>query len=122
MRVEQLAQIVPLAPSYWHIALVEAMPKYGINTTRREAAFLGQVRHESLELTRFTENLNYSNPDRIARIFRSPFDADKDRVVDPEEIEDAKRYVNNPRALANRVYANRMGNGSLVFCHDKDQG
>lgn len=111
MKIEQLELIVPNVPSYWQIALVEAMPKYGITTVKREAAFLGQVRHESMELTRFSENLNYSNPDRIARIFRSPFDLDHDKILDPEEIEFAKGYVNNPRKLANRAYANRMGNG-----------
>ena len=44
-------------------------------------------------------------------IFRTGFDLDRDRVVDPEEIEFAKAYARNPQKLANRAYANRMGNG-----------
>ncbi len=111
MTPEQLQLVVPQAPAYWIISLVEAMPRYGINNIAREAAFIGQLRHESMELTRFTENLSYSDPTRIVRIFRSAFDLDRDRVVDQNEIELAKRYVRNPVALANRAYANRMGNG-----------
>lgn len=110
MTPEQLHLVVPLAPAYWVIALVEAMPKFGITNTAREAAFIGQVRHESMDLMHFHENLNYSNADRIARVFRTAFDLNKDHVVEPEEIEFAKKYVNNPKALANFVYANRMGN------------
>lgn len=107
----QLQLVVPTAPMYWLIALAEAMPKFAINNISREAAFIGQVRHESQELTRFQENLNYSNPERIVNIFRGHFDLDHDRVADPDEIEFARKYAMNPKALANRAYAGRLGNG-----------
>jgi putative chitinase len=111
VRFEQLQLVVPNAPAYWIIALVEAMPKYAINTIARESAFIGQLRHESLELTRFVENLNYSDPVRIVRIFRRGFDLDGDKFPDDSEIAFARKFVKNPQALANRAYANRMGNG-----------
>ena len=76
--------------------------------------FLAQASHESNKLAKIKENLRYSDPARIALIFRSGFDLDKDRVVDPEEIEFAKAYVKQPAKLANRAYANRMGNGSVA--------
>lgn len=41
-------------------ALNAAMARFAIDTPARQAAFLGQVVHESLGLTRMTENLNYS--------------------------------------------------------------
>lgn len=111
MNLEKLRAIAPQAKDFWLVALLEEMPKYGINTPRRQAGFLGQLMHETEGLTKFVENMNYSDPERIARIFRRAFDLDQDKVVDPEEIELAKRYVRNPVALANRAYANRYGNG-----------
>lgn len=92
--------------------LNEHMASYGINSPRRVAAFLAQIAHESQDFTRVTENLNYSDPERVAALFRTAFDLDRDGVVDPEEIEFAKAYVRNPMKLANRAYANRMGNGN----------
>lgn len=92
-------------------AMNEHMPRYGIDTPARVSAFLAQIAHESQDFTRVVENLNYSDPKRIAQIFRSGFDLDRDRVVDAEEIEFAKGYVRSPQKLANRAYANRMGNG-----------
>jgi putative chitinase len=91
--------------------LAEAATRFDINTAQRAAAFLGQCMHETAGLTEFEENLRYTSPERVAAIFRTAFDMDRDRVVDPEEIEFAKSYVRNPQALANRVYANRFGNG-----------
>ncbi len=111
MTPDQLQRVVPNAPLFWVVALAEEMPKYGINTPRRCAAVVGQILHESAGLTRFVENLNYSDPVRIAKIFRRAFDLDGDKVLDPNEIEFARRYVRNPVALANRAYAGRMGNG-----------
>lgn len=101
----------PHASAPWLTAMVEIMPRWGIVGPVREAAFLGQMRHESMEFSRFTESLYYKDPERIARIFRKAFDLDQDKVVDPEEITFAKKFVKNPEALANRAYANRFGNG-----------
>lgn len=102
----------PKASAPWLTAIVEVMPKWGILGIKREAAFLAQIYHESGGFLHFVENLNYSDPERIARIFRTAFDLDKDKIVDPEEIEFARKYVKNPEALANRAYAERYGNGS----------
>lgn len=122
MNVAQLAQIMKRPPEKdavilaraqkWHGALVATMAKYEINTTKRIAAFLSQVLHESGGLLNVIEGLSYSDPARIAKIFRSGFDLDKDGIVDPAEIEFAKGYVKQPQKLANRAYANRMGNGN----------
>ncbi len=82
-----------------------------INTKSRLTAFLAQAGVESNELLDLEEKLNYTSAERIVQIFRRRFDADGDRVADPEEIAAAAEYVRNPQALANAVYGNREGNG-----------
>lgn len=113
--VEQLAAIMPKADALnWTPCLDVAMREFEITTRMRAAAFLAQLAHESVELTRTIENLLYSDPVRIARIFRADFDLDRDRVVDPEEIEFAKGFIRQPEKLANFAYANQNGNGDAA--------
>lgn len=64
------------------------------------AHFFGQCAHESANFTVFSENLNYS-VSGLTRIFRKYF----------PNIELASQYARKPMKIANRVYANRMGNG-----------
>jgi putative chitinase len=92
--------------------LSDACKRFDINTPQRIGAFLGQCMVESSGFMRLEEGLNYKDPARIARIFRSAFDLDGDRQLDPEEIEFARGFVGKPRELANRAYANRNGNGN----------
>lgn len=61
--------------------------------------FLGQILHESAGLTQFTENLHYS-AERLCQVWPTRF----------RSIEEARPFAYNPEALANRVYAGRMGN------------
>ena len=79
--------------------LNEVMEFYEINTPERISMFLAQVGHESGGLRTIKENLNYS-ADRLKVIFPKFF-----RGVD------TTAYARNPAKIANRVYANRMGNG-----------
>lgn len=84
---------------------------FGIDASKRRlAAFLAQALHESNLFRDLVENLNYSNAERVATIFRSGFDTNRDGKISAEEIAFATRYVRNPEALANRAYANRGGN------------
>jgi putative chitinase len=66
----------------------------------RAEYFLAQVAHETGGLTRSVENLNYTAK-RIAEIWPSRFPT----------AASAEPYAGNPERLANKVYANRMGNG-----------
>lgn len=77
-----------------------AMMRYNINNPNRIRAFLAQVGHESGQLSAVVENLNYS-----AKALRSVFG--KYFKTDAE----AEQYARKPEAIANVVYANRMGNG-----------
>ncbi len=70
---QQLLQILPNAGPVAGVfvpALNTAMGKFAIVTPARIAAFLAQVGHESAQLTRVVENLNYSAADDLARPVR----------------------------------------------------
>ena len=64
--------------------------------------FLGQVLHESGMLSLLKENLYYSTPGRLMRVWPSRF----------KSLEDEQPFLNNPEALADKVYGGRMGNDS----------
>lgn len=76
------------------------MDKFGINTPLRLAHFLAQVSHESGGFKVGRENLNYS-ADGLQKIFKKYFPT-------PEL---ANAYARQPEKIANKVYANRLGNG-----------
>ena len=102
---EQLAQLIPGNPyvENWLDALNEILPEYEINTPQRIAAFIAQCAHESGGFKALKENLNYRAV-TLRKIFPKYFPND----------EIANQYANLPNkqeAIANRVYANRMGNG-----------
>lgn len=81
-------------------ALTDCLAKYRINTPLRIAHFLAQIAHESACLLHTEENLNYSAKALIA-VFGSHF---------TDEAQ-AQEYARQPEAIANRVYASRLGNG-----------
>ena len=73
--------------------------KYNL-TTIQLAHFAGQLAHESLDFKVVSENLNYS-AERLREVFPKYF---------TKEL--AQKYARKPILIANRVYANRMGNGN----------
>ena len=73
---------------------------YGINTPLRIAHFMTQIEHES-GLKPISENLNYS-AQGLGTTFKKYF---------PNPTL-ANFYARKPEAIANRVYADRMGNGN----------
>ena len=102
----QLKQLIPgnKYVSYWHHALEQLLPDYDINTPKRIAAFIAQCAHESGNFTTLKENLNYK-PATLRKLFPKYFPTD----------ELAQQYCskhNKQEAIANRIYADRMGNGS----------
>ena len=105
LTIEQLKQLLPKNPyvDHWHRALAQLLPDYEINTPQRIAAFIAQCAHESGGFTALKENLNYRAP-TLRKLFAKYFPTD----------ELANEYANKPNkqeAIANRIYANRMGNG-----------
>jgi putative chitinase len=104
LTLDQLRQIVPCNPhiEHWHEALCEILPDYDIDTPERVAAFLAQCAHESGGFRAIKENLNYK-PATLVTLFKKYFD-----------LPTAERYCamsDKQAAIANKIYANRMGNG-----------
>ena len=82
-------------------ALNHILPKYDITTKQQVACFLGQCGHESGEFNVLKENLNYS-AESLCKVWAKRFPS----------LEVAKPYNRNPEKIANKVYADRMGNGN----------
>jgi putative chitinase len=100
---EQLSKLIPTNPyiSEWYDALSILLPDYDINTPKRIAAFIAQCAHESAEFKFIRENLNY-RAESLMRVWPRHF----------PNIEIARQYAHKPEKIANRAYANRMGNGN----------
>ena len=102
---QQLSAIVPNNPyiDHWFEAISEILPEYGITTRPRVAMFIAQCAHESGGFRAIKENLNY-RPASLVALFKKYFD-----------LPTATQYCSQPNkqeAIANRIYANRMGNGN----------
>ena len=87
----------------WHDALAQLLPDYEIDTPQRIAAFVAQCAHESGNFRAIKENLNYRAP-TLRKLFSKYFPTD--------DLAAAYANMSNKQeAIANRIYANRMGNG-----------
>lgn len=80
--------------------LNNAFDKHKISNPMGIRVFIAQVGHESAGFNSMSENLNYSEQG-LLKIFKKYFNATT-----------AKQYARKPEAIANKVYANRMGNGN----------
>jgi putative chitinase len=76
---------------------------YGITTIQRAAGFLAQCAHESMDFTITHENLNY-RAETLQKVFPHYFPT-------ADIAQQYAGHTNKEEAIANRVYANRMGNG-----------
>lgn len=79
--------------------LTAAMARWGVDSAARQAHFLAQCAHESARFERLEEGLSYS-PERLMAVWPTRF----------KSAAAAQPYARNPQALANLVYAGRMGN------------
>lgn len=108
---QRAAGLSPVMAQRWFEPFSNAAAEFQINTPARLAAFIAQTGHESTGFSRLSENLYYTDAERVARIFRSGFDTNKNGVIEPAEVAFAHAYTRNPEKLANRAYAGRGGNG-----------
>lgn len=88
-------------PKMWAEALNDILPHYHIENVTQTAMFIAQTGHESAHYNVLKENLNYS-ANALRKVFKKYFPND----------EFAAQYARQPEKIANRVYANRMGNGN----------
>jgi putative chitinase len=101
LSLQQLKQMVKNPHvDHWHEALDQLLDDYDINTPLRVAHFVAQCAHESGNFVFIKENLNYKAAS-LQKIFSKYFPT----------AELAAQYANQPEQIANRIYANRMGNG-----------
>ena len=96
---EVLRAVVPGAAALFLEPVEETCRSFQITTPLRLAHFLAQTAHESARYTALEENLNYGAAGLLAT-WPSRFDA----VT-------AEKFARQPERIANRVYADRMGNG-----------
>ena len=85
----------------WLEPLNETFAKYEINTPKRQACFMGQTMHESMNYKATRENLNYSAR-ALMNTWPSRF----------PNIETASQYERQPEKIASKVYVGRLGNES----------
>ncbi|GLK92140.1 glycoside hydrolase family 19 protein [Pseudomonas turukhanskensis] len=105
---QQLAQIFPKGPAVVDAFVAElntAMQAYAINTPARVAAFIAQVGFESARFGHLVEVLNHS-AERLAALWPNRF-----CTADGKPNALALQLGGHPEAIANCVYANRLGNG-----------
>lgn len=88
------------ADGKWGPGTYKAARDYFKLTNNQAAHFFGQCAHESGNFKVFSENLNYS-ADGLTKIFKKYFPT----------LAAAQPYARKPEKIANKVYANRMGNG-----------
>ena len=97
MNIDQLTAL-GIDPK-WLDPLNLTFDKYSINTSLRQAAFIGQCQHESNNFRSLEENLHYS-ADGLMRTWPSRFPS----------ADVAGQFAGNPEKIANKVYAGRLGN------------
>ena len=83
----------------WLAPFNETFVRFGISTPKQQAAFIGQCGHECGGFRVLEEGLTYS-AERLTKVWPKRFPT----------LAAAQPYARNPKALANLVYANRMGN------------
>ena len=119
---QQLLQILPNAgqvAGFFVPVLNTVMNRYQIVGQKRIAAFIAQVGHESGQLTRLVENLNYS-ADGLANTWPSRY-GEPDGKGEYVKVQVSGKVRNKPNTLAlsvdrkpeqiaNIAYGNRMGN------------
>lgn len=101
---EKLAELIPeceYGVEYWYPELAEMLPIFGITTVARVAAFIAQTAHESGGYRQLKENLNY-RAESLMKTWPKRFPT----------LAIANQYARQPEKIANKVYADRMGNGN----------
>lgn len=116
--VEHLKAAGVKDPDKWIGAVRQACERFQITTDKQVAAFIAQTAHESGGYTMLTENLNY-RASTMAACWPTRF-----AVLGPDKKpikEKGANVPNNfalalekkPEPIANSVYSNRMGNGTI---------
>jgi putative chitinase len=116
---EMLVAVKIKDPDKWLEVIKNTCAEFEINTPERIASFLAQTAHESAGYTMLEENLNYSDV-TLAAVWANRFavkNPDGKYKLDEKgkKIPNAfaKQLHRKPELIANVVYSNRMGNGTI---------
>lgn len=99
MLAESSIAAVGADPGTWLMPMRRACDRWGIETTRQQAAFLGQCAYESERFKVLVENLRYSAYGML-KVFPRRVTAEEAYAMAFDDVK-----------IGNRVYANRLGNG-----------
>ena len=94
---EQLAKMH--IDAKWVEPLNETFERFHITTPRQQAAFIAQCGHECANFKILEENLNYKAA-TLMKLWPKRFPT----------LDIANQYAMQPKRIANKVYADRMGN------------
>jgi len=110
--IHQLRDFAGTVPNEFLLldALNETIARFEINTQRRVRYFMAQSYSETAGYKKWTEDLYYTSPDRIATVWPTRFTYNG---IGRGPL-DASGYIRNPQKLANEVYSDRMGNGNAA--------
>ena len=101
MSLKSLQAKIGITPDgAWGPGTFRAAMAYYKLSPARAAHFFGQTAHETGGFKAFSENLNY-NAAALASMWKKYFPT----------LNEANAYGRNAQKIANRIYANRMGNG-----------
>lgn len=103
--IRQLLIKTNLNPHVAEILYPSMKKRYIDRNEKRAACFLATCAIESGNFTKLVENMNYSAK-RLSEVWPKRFKGEDGK---PNNL--ALKIANNPEAIANVVYANRMGNG-----------
>lgn len=110
--LQQFAAAVPctqMTAATWWPHISSACERWGIAMPIQVAAFVASCAHESGRFSRFEERLNYG-AQGLANTWPSRYAVDRrTRPLVPNDL--ARALSRKPVAIANNVYAGRMGNG-----------
>jgi len=117
---EMLVAVKIKDPDKWLEVIKNTCEEFEINTPERIASFLAQTAHESAGYTMLEENLNYSDV-TMAAVWPNRFAVIDPATKKPKKDEKGKNIPNafakalhrKPELIANAVYSNRMGNGTI---------
>lgn len=98
--MSNISKLIHRLPLKIYDQLEACFSRHGIDDATKICHFLSQVSHESGDFKKVYENLNYS-AGGLLKVFPKYF----------KDITIANQYARNPKKIASRVYANRMGNG-----------
>lgn len=105
--LSKLRLVCPLSPAASLAPFIEPLlatfAERGIDTILRQAHFIAQYAQETGGFQWLEEKLRYTTVDALIAATKPRWDA--------LDADDAWGYLNQPERLANRIYANRMGNG-----------